>query len=352
MEAKQERERRRQRRRQRQQQSTQPLEDATIGLAGASGIGLGTGFAIGTPAAAAAGHQYGERIGQEVGLWLINNLNFAVAYFGVLGLANLLNGIDLIVTNGISEVKIQKLIRSQIRKSENQIFQDFTSVYNSTVYADFANLESESGVFRSTVDAFGGMGALFGFAAGVPAGAAVGASCKRRCASGWRKDKEEGPNGGVVVVDRKACGHWPPRGPRDLHVDGHLDRHRYGDGHRRGGRDFWGMGAFERGWLQDGPLLVVKYMAKAFGVFQQVYGQAVVNQIEQAIFDSSAIRINLTYTPSCDYFNYTYPVKDISFYVGNLSTCDFATGKNEKDKKTGASGAAAASGEETETLPT
>lgn len=175
-EAKQEQESRRQRRRQRQQQSTQPLEDATIGLAGASGIGLGTGFAIGTSAGAAAGRQYGEMIGQEVGLWLINNLNFAVAYFGVLGLANLLNGIDLIVTNGISKVKIQKLIRSQIRKSENQIFQDFTSIYNSTVYADFANLESESGVFRSTVDAFGGMGALFGFAAGMPAGAAVSAS--------------------------------------------------------------------------------------------------------------------------------------------------------------------------------
>jgi len=46
---------RRQRRRRRQQQGAQPLEDATVCLAGSSGIGMGNGFAIGTPAGAAAG---------------------------------------------------------------------------------------------------------------------------------------------------------------------------------------------------------------------------------------------------------------------------------------------------------
>lgn len=92
-------------------------------------------------------------------------------------------------------------------------------------------------------------------------------------------------------------------------------------------------------------LLMVKFMAKAFGVFQQVYGQVVVNQIEHAIFEVSAIRINITYTPTCDFSNYTHPVQDISYYVGNLPACDFATGKNEGDKKTGAIAAAAASGE-------
>jgi len=87
-------------------------------------------------------------------------------------------------------------------------------------------------------------------------------------------------------------------------------------------------------------LLMVKFLVKAFAVFQQVYGQAVVDQIEQAIFDASAIRINITYTPTCDYSIYTYPVQDISYYIGKPPAGDLATGENKGDKKTGASAAA------------
>jgi len=98
-------------------------------------------------------------------------------------------------------------------------------------------------------------------------------------------------------------------------------------------------------------LLMVKFLVKAFAVLQQVYGQAVVDQIEQAIFEASKVPINITYTPTCDFSNYTYAVQDISYYVGKPPPPgDVVTGEHEGDKKEGAS-AAAASGEEEETLP-
>ena len=53
--------------------------------------------------------QYGEKIGQEVALWIINNANFAIAYFGTLVLADVINGVDLVVTDGVSRVRIQKI---------------------------------------------------------------------------------------------------------------------------------------------------------------------------------------------------------------------------------------------------
>jgi hypothetical protein len=364
VEAKQEQESRRQRGRQRQQQSTQPIEDATIGLAGASGIGLGTGFAIGTPAGAAAGRKYGKKIGQEVALWIINNANFAIAYFGTLVLADVMNGIDLIVTDGISRVKIQNIFRSQIQKIEDQILQDFTSVYNATLYADFANLELESAVFQSTVDAFGGMGVLFGFAAGMPVGAAVGASGGGIYgSSGAGAASGAAQAAGTNTRRRKAQTMTSSSLAEELAAIDPLvaiaTSMWMGTSIGVGTGTAIGVGAgISGGWQLTTKigygmgLLMVKFLVKAFAVFQQVYGQAVVNQIEQAIFDSSAIRINITYTPTCDFSNYTYPVQDISFYVsGNLSACDFTASKTEGDKKAGASGAAAASGEEKE-IPT
>ena len=268
------------------------------------------------------------------------------------------------MTNGISKVKIQKIIRSQIRKIENQIFQDFTSVYNATVYEDFAKLELESAVFQSTVDAFGGMGVLFGFAAGMPVGAAVGVS-----SGGIYGSSGAGTaSGAAQAADAKRRRRRKAKTATSSSLAEEIASIDplvalatsiwMGTSIGVGTGTAIGVGAgIAGGWALSSEigygmgLLMVKFMAKAFGVFQQVYGQVVVNQIEQAIFEASAIRINITYTPTCNFSNYTYPVQDISYYVGNLPACDFATGKNERDKKTGASAAAAGSSEGKEISP-
>lgn len=357
---------RRQRRRRRQQQGVQPLEDATIGLAGASGIGLGSGFAIGTSTGAAAGRQYGEKIGQEMALWIINNANFAIAYFGTLVLADVMNGVDLIVTDGITKVKIQKIIRSQIQNIEDEIFEDFTSVYNATVYADFSNLEIESAVFRSTVDAFGGMGVLFGFAAGMPVGAAVGAS-----SGGIYGSAGAGTTSGAAQAAgarkrttgrkrRKAQTSASSLAEELAAIDPLVALTTFmwmGTSIGVGSGTAIGMGAgISGGWQLSNKIgyamghLVVKFLVKAFTVFQKVYGQVVVDQIEQAIFDASAIRINITYTPTCDFSNYTYHVQDISYYVGKPPAGDLGTEKNKRDGETGAAAAAPVSGEQNKDL--
>ncbi len=364
---------RRRRQQQRQQQGAQPLDDATVGLAGASGIGLGTGFAIGAPVGAAAGRQYGEKIGQEVALWIINNANFAIAYFGTLVLADIMNGVDIVVTAGISRVKIQKIFRAQIQDIEDKIFQDFASVYNATVYADFANLELESAVFQSTVDAFRSMGVLFGFAAGMPVGAAVGASSGGiygSAGAGAASGAARAAGARTRMRERRRKAQTAPSSSSSSSsaladelaaIDPLVALATamwMGTSVGVGSGTAIGVGAgIYGGWQLSTEigygmgLLMVKFLVKAFAVLQQVYGQAVVDQIEQAIFEASQVGINITYTPTCDFSNYTYAVQDISYYVGKPPPPgDVVTGEHEGDKKEGAS-AAAASGEEEETIP-
>lgn len=358
----------RQRRRRRQQQGAQPLDDATVGLAGASGIGLGTGFAIGTPAGAAAGRVYGEKIGEEVALWIINNANFAITYFGTLVLADVMNGVDIVVTNGIKKVKIQKIVRSQVQAMEDQIFLDFKGVYNATVYADFVGLEAEAAMFESTMDAFRGMGALFGFAAGMQTGAAVGASsggiygsAGAGAASGAAQ--AAGPKTRTMRRKRKAQTASSSFAEKLAAIDPLVALAAamwMGTSIGVGSGTSIGVGAGIYGGWQlftkigyGMGILLVKFLVKAFALFQQVYGQVVVDQIEQAIFDASAIRINLTYTPTCSFSNYTYPIKDIAYYLcGEPSAGNVATGVNEGGaQKPPPNGPVAASSVEEETAP-
>lgn len=351
----QERQSHRQRRRQRQQQSAQPVDDATIGLAGASGVGLGTGFAIGTPAGAAAGRQYGEKIGKEVAVWVINNTNFAIAYFGTLILAELMNGIDLVVTDGITRVTIEKIIRSHIQDMEDKIFQDFTVVYNATVYEDYSNLELESAVFQSIVGAFRGMGVLFGFAGGMPVGAAVGASSGGIYGSGGAGAASGAARAGSMdkETERKAQAASSSSVAEEIAAIDPLVANAaamwmatsigVGSGTAIGvGGGIYG------GWTLSTEigyamgLLMVKGMVKGLALFQQSYGQVVLDQIEEAIFQATRIRINITYTPTCDFSNYTYPIKNISSYIVESPLDDVTGGRNESGKKAGGSAAAAA----------
>lgn len=357
----------RQRRQRRQQQGAQPLDGATVGLAGASGIGLGTGFAIGTPAGAAAGRAYGEKIGEEVALWIINNVNFAITYFGTLVLADVMNGVDIVVTKGINKVKIQKIVRSQVQTMEDQIFQDFNDVYNATVYADFVGLEAEAAVFESTVDAFWGMGALFGFAAGMPTGAAVGASSGGIYGSAGAgatsgAAQAAGPKMRTRRRKRKVQTASSSLAEELAAIDPLVALAAamwMGTSIGVGSGTAIGVGAgIYGGWqlfTEIGygmGILMVKFLVKAFALFQQVYGQVVVDQIEQAIFDASAIHINLTYTPTCNFSNYTYPIQDIASLCWEPSAGNLATGKNEGGaQKPPPNGPVAASSVTEETAP-
>lgn len=368
------RQRRRRRQQQRQQQGAQPLDDATVGLAGASGIGLGTGFAIGTPVGIAAGRQYGEKIGQEVALWIINNANFYIAYLGTLVLADIMNAVDIVVTQGVNRATIRKILRAQIKHIEDKIFQDFASVYNATVYADFANLELESAVFQSLVYTFRTMGLLLGLAAGMPVGAAVGASSGGiygSAGAGAASGAARAAGARTRMRERRRKAQTAPSSSSSSSSSTLADELAAIDPLVALAAAMWagtsvgvgsgtaaGVGAGIYGGWQLATeigygmgLLIVKFLVKAFAVLQQVYGQAVVNQIEQAISEVSSLSINITYTPTCDFSNYTYAAQDISYYVGKPPPPgDVVTGEHEGDKKEGAS-AAAASGEEEETLP-
>lgn len=308
-------------RRKRRQQAPRPVDDATLGLAAGSGIGLGTGFAIGTPVGMAAGRTYGERLGRELALWIINNVNFAIAYFGTLVVADVMNGIDIVVTYGVNSKAVRKILRSQIQGIEDQIFQEFAAVYNATVYQDFRNFEIESIVFYFLIKTMRSVGLLFGLAGGMPAGAALGSSSGGAFGSGGagmagglgeslgsrkRKAQTASLAEDLAAIDPLVAVSAATWAAVSIGI---------GSGTAIGvGAGMYGGWQLSKQIGYSMGLLVVKFIVRLFTVLQQLFGQVVVNQIEGAIQEAAGIAINITYTPTCDFSNYTYPIKNISFY--------------------------------------